>query len=77
MRYADWREAALKSHARIAVSPAQQGPTPRGILGRVIVISDRGNFHYAYASAHGIRIPETHGRPTAAEVDRVREWEPG
>lgn len=79
MTYPNWEAAAAASKANRAVSaPVGSKLTPRGNLPAVIVIGPRTPAHYAYASADGIAIPQSHaGRPSAADVDRVREWRVG
>lgn len=78
MVYQDWKEATAVSKAGKAVSSIiQQRPTPRGILTAVIIIDKRGNAHYAYGSANGIAIPDTYGKPTASDIDAIREWRVG
>ncbi|MBU1081631.1 MAG: hypothetical protein KKB59_14205 [Spirochaetes bacterium] len=74
MVYRTWEEAARASKAGRAVSSIIRRPTPRGELTAVIVMDKKGNSHYAYGSANGIRIPDTYGRPTASEIDSIREW---
>lgn len=77
MTYPDWESAAAASKARRAVSAPMKRPTPRGELLGVIVIGPRISPYYAYFSADGIAISEAYGRPTAGDVDRVREWRVG
>ena len=79
MTYPNWEAAASASKAHRAVSaPVGRLHTPRGELPAVIVIGPRILPHYAYASCDGVAIPSTHaGRPSAADVDRVREWRVG
>jgi len=76
MIYRSYEEAMKASRAGRAVSSLMQRPTPRGTLPAVIVM-DRHGAHYAYGSANGIAIPATYGRPTAQEIDSIREWRVG
>jgi len=77
MVYPNWEAAAAASKAGRAVSPRMRRSTPRGELDTVIVIGTRIQAHYAYASADGIAVPPTYGRPSASDVDRVKEWRIG
>lgn len=77
MVYSTWEEAAKASKARRAVSSLMRRKTPRGELNGVIVIGLRIRGHYAYASADGIAIPDTYGRPAASDIDAIREWRVG
>ena len=77
MTYTHWEAAASASKAGRAVSSVQKRMTPRGELGTVIVIGHRIAAHYAYASADGIAVSATYGRPQARDIDSVREWRVG
>lgn len=77
MVYPNWEAAAAKSHAHRAVSTRIKRPTPRGELSAVIVVGPRIQAHYAYASSDGIAISVAYGRPSARDVDAIREWRVG
>ena len=67
-------EAARASQSKMAVSPAQRRSTPVGLRPVVIIKPLGRDGWFAYASSHGIRIPDTYLRATASEIDSVREW---
>jgi len=77
MKYTHWEAAANRSKSGRAVSTPQLRDTPKGLLLGVIVIGHRIQAHWAYASADGIAIPPTYGKPKSADIDAIREWKVG
>ena len=66
--------AAKDSRMGMAISPAYNQPTPRGVLPCVLIVHPKRSAWWAYASAPGIRVPETYAKADRAAIDKVREW---
>lgn len=72
--YRSPEEAARASRERLAVSPPYHQKTPRGMLPCVLIKPLYGQAWWAYASAHGIRVPETYAPVLSSDIDRVKDW---
>jgi len=74
MTYRSHEEAGRASKMKMAVSPPMKRTTPRGILSVILIKPLGRDAWFAYASSPGIRVPGTHAKPSASDIDSVRDW---